>query len=69
MWTFDCTFVTDPLCPLSNQAEDRSVVALKRCAIDFVHQQTTCDDRHLSYLKSADAYKYDTLAIRRMVVN
>jgi hypothetical protein len=60
--------VTNSLCPPSNMAEDGSIVALKRCAHDFTHQQTTHDyDAGLSYLESADTYKYDTLAIGRMI--
>jgi hypothetical protein len=31
-------------------------------------QQMTSDDAGLSYLESVDAYEYDTLAIRRMIV-
>jgi hypothetical protein len=30
-------------------------------------QQKTDDDAGLSYLESAEAYKYDTLAIGRMI--
>jgi hypothetical protein len=31
-------------CPPSNQVEDGSIAALKRCMQDFAHQQTTHDD-------------------------
>jgi hypothetical protein len=68
------TTVTIQPCPSSKQAVDRSVAALKRCACDFMgqlrssgDQQKTDDDAGLSYLESAEAYKYDTLAIGRMI--
>jgi hypothetical protein len=61
-------YVTIPPCPPSNIAENGSIAALKRHAHDFVHQQATRDDAGLSYLESADTYEYDTLAIRRMIV-
>jgi hypothetical protein len=62
-------------CPSSKQAVDGSVAALKRRAHDFMgqprssgNQQTTHDDdAEPSYLENADKYKYDTLAISRMI--
>jgi hypothetical protein len=60
----------DLLCPPSNQAEDGSIAALKRCAHDFMCQQMTRDDSGsgISYLESTDNYEYDTLAIGQMIV-
>jgi hypothetical protein len=60
--------VTNPPCPLLNAAEKRSIAALKRRAHDFMGQQRTDDDAELSYLESTDNYKYDTLAVGRMIV-
>jgi hypothetical protein len=62
--------VTDLQGPPSETEADKSIVALKRQAQDFARQQMTCDHGHghISYLESADAYKSDTLAIGRMVV-
>jgi hypothetical protein len=60
--------VTDPLCPSLEQAEDGSVAALKRCAHDFADQQMTSDKAGLSYLESVDINNYDSLAIRRLIV-
>jgi hypothetical protein len=54
-------------CPPSNKAEDGSIAALKRRAHDFMGRHRTDDDAGLSYLESADAYKYDTLAIGRLI--
>jgi hypothetical protein len=63
-----------PPCPSSKQAVDGSVAALKRHTRDFMgqlqssgDQQKTDDDAELSYLESAETYKYDTLAIGRMI--
>jgi hypothetical protein len=52
----------------SNIAEDGSIVALKRHTHDFTCQQTTHDNRHISYLESTDDYKDNMLAIGRMIV-
>jgi hypothetical protein len=54
-------------CPSPKQAGSDKVVALKRCAPDFMGQCRTDDNAGLSYLESADNYKYDTLAIGRMI--
>jgi hypothetical protein len=55
-------------CPSSKQANNRSTAALKRHACDFGDQQTTGNDNAgLSYLESVDNYKYDMLAIGRMI--
>jgi hypothetical protein len=51
-------------CPPSNKAEDGSIAALKRHAHDFMGRHRTDDNAGLSYLESADAYKYDTLVLR-----
>jgi hypothetical protein len=61
-------------CPSSKQAVNGSIMALKRRARDFMgqpqssgEQQKTDDDAGLSYLESAEAYKYNTLAVGRMI--
>jgi hypothetical protein len=52
-------------CPHSNKAEDRSIMALKRCAHDFACQQMT----HDSYDDDQeDEYYRDLLAISQMIV-
>jgi hypothetical protein len=57
-------------CPPSNIAEDGSIAALKRRAHDFTHQQTTHDGgTGTSYLESADDYKYNMMAIGRLITN
>jgi hypothetical protein len=61
-----CT-VTDLPCPSPKQTGSNKIVALKRCAHDFMGQQRTDDDAGLSYLESVDIYEYDTLAIGRMI--
>jgi hypothetical protein len=60
--------------PLLKAGSDRSVVALKRHACDFMgqprtsgDQQMTNDDAGPSYLEEVDKYEYDTLAISRMI--
>jgi hypothetical protein len=60
--------VTNPPCPSMEQAENDKVVDLKRHAQQYANQQMTSDNTGLSYLESADIYKYDMLAIRRMIV-
>jgi hypothetical protein len=55
------------LCPSPKQADSDKVVALKRHTCDFMGQQRTDDNAGLSYLESVDNYKYDTLAIGRMI--
>jgi hypothetical protein len=57
----------DPLCPLSNTAEDGSIAALKRCAHDFADQQMSRDDERISYLEIAEEHDYDTLTLARML--
>jgi hypothetical protein len=64
--------VTDLPCPPSVEAEDRSIVALKRHMWDFVHQQTMKeyyeDDQEddygdplvISQLVSAEVIEHDT---------
>jgi hypothetical protein len=65
--------VTNPPCPSSKQAVDRSIVALKRHARDLMGQprssgdQMISDNAGASYLEEADMYKYDMLAIGRMI--
>jgi hypothetical protein len=61
-------------CPSSKQAVDGSIAALKRRARDFMgqpqpssDQQKTDNDTGLSYLESAEAYEYDTLAVGWMI--
>jgi hypothetical protein len=62
--------VTNLPCPPSNQAEDGSIATLQRHTHDFVCQQTTYDGGSgICYLESADSYKYDTLAIGRMITD
>jgi hypothetical protein len=55
-------------CPSPKQARGNKVAALKRHPHDFMGQQRSDDDAGLSYLESADKYKYDMLAIGRMIV-
>jgi hypothetical protein len=64
--------VTDLPCPSSNTEVDKSIAALKRCAWDFARHQTTHDHGYghngqVSYLESMDAYKFNMLAIGRMI--
>jgi hypothetical protein len=61
-------------CPSSKQAVDGSITALKRRTCDFMgqprtsgEQQKTDDDAGLSYLESAEAYEYNTLAVGWMI--
>jgi hypothetical protein len=54
--------------PSSRQMKADKIAALKRRAREFGNQQKTSDDAGPSYLENADAYKYDTLAIGRMIV-
>jgi hypothetical protein len=68
--------VTIQPCPSSKQAVDGSVATLKRRTRDFMgqpwtsgEQQKTDDNAGLSYLESAEAYEYDTAAVRRMIVH
>jgi hypothetical protein len=49
-------------CPPSNQVEDGSIAALKRCACDFAYQWTT------NYLEDIQDNSYDTLVIGQMIV-
>jgi hypothetical protein len=67
-WGAEGCSVTISPCPSPKQAGSDKIVALKRCACDFMGQPRTDDDAVLSYLESVDAYKYDMLAIRRMIV-
>jgi hypothetical protein len=63
------TDVTDPLCPSPEQAENDQVADLKRRTWHYADQRLTSDDTAgLSYLESADAYEYNTLAIGRLIV-
>jgi hypothetical protein len=57
----------DPLCPLSNTAEDGSIATLKRRARDFTDQQTSHDDKRISYLEISKEHNYDTLTVARML--
>jgi hypothetical protein len=60
--------VMNPPCPSSKQANDRSMAPLKRHARDLGNQQTTGDDNAgPSYLENTDKYKYNMLAIGRMI--
>jgi hypothetical protein len=60
-------YVTNLLCPPSNTAENGSIATLKRRARDFANQQTTRDDRRISYLGIAEEHNYDTLMLARML--
>jgi hypothetical protein len=55
-------------CPSPKQAGSNKIAALKRHACDFMGQQRTDGNAGLSYLESADNYKYNTLAIGRLIV-
>jgi hypothetical protein len=54
-------------CPPPKQTGNDKITALKRHACDFMGQQRTNDNAGLSYLESAEAYNYDTLAIGRLI--
>jgi hypothetical protein len=60
--------VTIPPCPSRKQTGTDKIAALKRRARDFMGQQRSSDDDvQTSYLESVDNYKYDTLAIARLI--
>jgi hypothetical protein len=62
------TGVTIPPCPSCKQTDTNKINALKRRTHDFMGQQRSSDDDvQISYLESADTYKYDTLAISRLI--
>jgi hypothetical protein len=61
--------VTNPPCPSSKQANNGSIDALKRRSRDFSNQQMTSNEAGPLYLENTDTYKYDTLAISRMIIN
>jgi hypothetical protein len=54
-------------CPPHKQTNEDKIAALKRRACDFMGQPRTDDDAGLSYLESAEAYDYNTLAVGRMI--
>jgi hypothetical protein len=57
-------------CPSRKQTDENKINTLKRRARDFMGQQRSSDDDvQTSYLESADNYKYDTLAIARLIVH
>jgi hypothetical protein len=63
------TFVTILPCSSPKQAGDNKIAALKRHARDFMGQQRSSDDdARSSYLESTDSYKYDMLAIARLIL-
>jgi hypothetical protein len=63
-----CVSVTNLPCPSSKQTNEEKIDALKRRTRDFIGQQRSSDDDvQTSYLESADNYKYDTLAIARLI--
>jgi uncharacterized protein YggE len=60
--------VTDLPGPPSVQTTHKKINALKRRARDFMSQQRSSDDDvQTSYLESMDNYKYNTLAIARLI--
>jgi hypothetical protein len=59
--------VTNLPCPSMEQAENDKHMDLKRCVWHYADQQLMDGDAGLSYLESADIYKYNTLAIGRMI--
>jgi hypothetical protein len=62
------SLVTNPPCPSRKQTDADKINALKRRTRDFMGQQRSSDnDVQTSYLESADNYKYDTLAIARLI--
>jgi hypothetical protein len=56
-------------CPSRKQKDADKINALKRHTHDFMGQSRSSDDDvQTSYLESADSYKYDTLAIARLIM-
>jgi hypothetical protein len=54
--------------PSCKQTKEDKIAALKRHTRDFTDQRRTNDDTGLTYLESTEDYKYNTLAVGRMVV-
>jgi hypothetical protein len=55
-------------CPSCKQTDIDKIAALKRHTCDFMGQKRSSDDHvQSSYLESADIYKYNTLAVARLI--
>jgi hypothetical protein len=59
--------VTDLQGPLSEQAENDKLAALKRCAQEFTRDQWSWDDTQISYLETLEQQDQDNLTLAQMI--